>query len=311
VDLGRVLSNLIESKEYVANAKRQRAILDESEERDSDALRLLANEIKLTRDAYEEEQHPRGEHGRWESSGSEHKSYMEGTHHLMAAAIDNASFEEAASTLDRNHIQALVNAHGDLKYHYETGIVPEVKGSLPSVRLAAQQKFLTAFHGTTKEVFEAAKKEGLKPQGSKGSDEWAKQHDLRAANMFTIGDRKLSVYMAAEPSSAASFAKIAATVRKQTPTILELHIPKEFVKNAVPDIRGPIDEYGASFLRYKGVIKPEWIVRELPFHEYNSGGMEIASRSISGEERTIASHDSANALTIYAVVFNTLPEEDK
>jgi phage-related protein (TIGR01555 family) len=305
-----------------------KVFIDDGHHRIEAAVRSGSTSIKMyvqdldkaiVNDDYQEEQHPRGEGGRWSSSGKENEkpsrvermkermALEEGDYKLHYAAGENATFEEAKSLLKESNISALTNEYGDLKYYYETGVVPEMKGESQPIRLKAKQEFLVGYHGTTKEVFLAAKKEGLKPKGSKGADEWARQNDIAAANRFTIGDRKVSVYLAADPEMAASFAKIASTVRQQTPVLLEIRIPKEYVKNAVPDRAGPADDYGnPSFLRYKGIIKPEWIVRELSFDKYKSA-IHMGIQKGNGEFSV--THDADDPLTIYAIVFDALPME--
>lgn len=262
---------------------------------------------------YEEQQHPRGSHGRWSSKGSSRMSRYEEAHVyeeamsvLYTGAIEHASFDETVDLLTEKQHDVLIGRHPNLREYFETEVKEEVKGHEPSIDLPPHRKYLVGYHGTTKEVYEAAKIEGLVPHKSGGADEWAKKHDMPTATQFLIGDRKVSVYMAANPVMAAGFAKIAAEVRGQKPTLLEIHIPAEYVKNAVPDLFGPNDENGAAFLRYKGVIKPEWIARELPFSAYNKGGIAIA-HSGTGEE--IASHDAKKPLVIYAIVFPLLPME--
>jgi uncharacterized protein len=266
-------------------------------------------------DEFVEELHPR-EKGKFSSKGSgpDHskveewtqkdlEEYRKGHAYLNRAAMENAGYDETRSLLNEHQVKSLTEMHGDLRSYYENNVVPKMEGSLPQIEISSRSKFLVGYHGTTKEVFLAAKREGLKPKGSKGSDEWARQHDIHSANIFTLGDRKMSVYLAAEPGMAAAFAKIASTVRSQTPTLLEIHIPSEFVKNAVPDASGPINHRGdPSFIRYKGTIKPEWIVRELPFDNYKNA----VSMGMGG---TGVSHDSDKPLVLYAIIFDALPME--
>lgn len=128
-----------------------------------------------------------------------------------------------------------------------------------------------AYHGTTTKVVEAIMREGLRPQGSSGMDT---NHvsllpkKVREAfpdlveSIKTYGaSNKGYVFFSKDRTTAFDYAQKLARVEKEyRPIVLQLRIPKRAFKQFA-DVDPLSKEWTQSF-RFKGVIKPEWIVGE-------------------------------------------------
>lgn len=109
------------------------------------------------------------------------------------------------------------------------------------------------FHGTSSQLHSAIMREGLRPGRASSADAWAKKHGW-AVHAMTIGDRAASVYATPDRAAAERYARYAQEVHGGDPVILEVRIPR-----ARRDELLSVDEEDRSSVRFKGVVRPEWI----------------------------------------------------
>lgn len=180
----------------------------------------------------------------------------------------------------------------------------------PELHFPEGTQSIPVFHGTTKEVWANIKENGLVPAASKGADEWARRHDMFAAQEFTAGERRHSVYVADSPGHALQFAKLAAEVRQQTPTVLRIEIP---VASALMNLHADLAEDeeqlkrqgGFSMMRYEGRIRPGWIKEQIRVPKSilkNTGQAEIIKMKLARQEPD-------DATSVYLIVFDAQPDE--
>lgn len=218
------------------------------------------------RDAYDPDEE-RDEYGRWTTGGFS----APGGDPVVAANL---------AEIERLNPGALARARSS------TSTFEHIEINVPG------QEFV-AYHGTTEEVVESIRKTGLKSHASPAADVWAAKQNIQVGQLFMAGDRAKSVYMATDLNYAYSFAKIAANVRHQHPTMLEIHIPAAEAKGHL-FIDEQADKNTRYIARFVGDIKPEWIKREV---------------SSTGYNKESASLDKQPDVVIYATVFDALPEE--
>lgn len=177
--------------------------------------------------------------------------------------------------------------------------------SRQSVMVERRGDAIVVYHGTSQAAVDSIKREGLKPKGGKGADEWAAMHGMKTAHQqFTSGDRRMSVYFANSRQSALSFAQLAAEVRNSKPAMFEVDLPISEASKVKMDEAGE-----AGMLRYNGEIKPEWLKEvEIPddiIKALNKIGplVQVERRDRPGE-----SVEDADTKRIYAIVFEE-PEQ--
>lgn len=124
-------------------------------------------------------------------------------------------------------------------------------------------------HGTTEEVLDEIRKRGLVAKGRAGGDAWLKKHHPGAdALTMEIGSRSKSVFVTMDREEAEYYARIAAKQRGGHPIVLGIRIPRaEFdasvavdEANLVPQTVGTGYESQVTAFRFRGRIKPEWII---------------------------------------------------
>ena len=162
------------------------------------------------------------------------------------------------------------------------------------------------YHGTSKAAVNSIKKNGLKPKGSEGADEWARKNGMdNSHQVFISGDRKLNVYFADSPDHALAFAQLAAEVRNSKPAMFEIELPISEVPKIGADEAGDV-----GMLKFKGEIKPEWLKEiEIPDHVIKAMGeigplVQVEKRSEPG----IRAKD-AETRRIYMIVFEPVEED--
>ncbi len=176
-------------------------------------------------------------------------------------------------------------------------------GLKADTKLEHAAKYATFWHGTSAQVVEKIKKEGLVPGHHGGGDDWLKQNEkvlpIPAERLKEMFNRPPSVFLAKSKEVAESYTKFAKQLHPGAgAAILELHIPKNVAKKFVAD------EFDERALRYQGTIKPEWIAKT----ELTKGGFmrvfmvvlckpDVAKRAIDPD-----AHESATSLK------NDLPE---
>lgn len=113
------------------------------------------------------------------------------------------------------------------------------------------------YHGTVDQAIESIKKSGLVPKAGRGADTWAKEMSTMGTpppEMFTMGDRQSSVFIARSPSEARMFARYATQVNPGTQAlVLKIEVPEK------ESHRIKEDEFSGNE-RFVGSIPPEWIV---------------------------------------------------
>jgi hypothetical protein len=216
----------------------------------------------LTVDAFDPDEE-RDDHGRWSGSGGG----------MTATPVGLAEIE-------RLNPGALARAK-------------QSTSSFEHIAIPVEGKEFIAYHGTTEEVVASIRRTGLKSHASPAADVWAAKQNIQVGQLFMAGDRAKSVYMATDLSYAYSFAKIAADVRHQHPTMLEIHIPAAEAKDHLY-VDEQADKDKKYIARYVGDIKPEWIKREV---------------SSTGYNKESAALDKQPDVVIYATVFDALPAE--
>ena len=207
---------------------------------------------------------------------------------------------------------------GEIIRHEEQALKQQAEAEIaakegPQINIPPEVKVVGSFHGTTKEVFDNIKKNGLVPHASPGADEWAKQHDMHAAQEFLAGSRIHSVYVSADPAAAMSFARVAANVRKQHPILLHVEIPREEAeKHLRVDMAADPSELRkgqSSLARYNGVIKPEWISEvKVPDEIW---GIVEGPDIVSTKTGKISAHHDADTVPVTLIVFDPLLGETR
>lgn len=111
---------------------------------------------------------------------------------------------------------------------------------------------ITLFHGTSTAALPGIEEKGLVPQGSRGSDEWAKIYKPELVEHAVDFDREPSVYLADDPWNAAQFAFYAAEVTGSNPALLKVMLPDSAKSKLIKDEMFSANSTGAY--RFAGVI---------------------------------------------------------
>jgi thioredoxin reductase len=152
------------------------------------------------------------------------------------------------------------------------------------------------YHGTASDVAKKVKQQGLIPHASMGADEWARHAGMSGGpGRFTVDGRAQSVFIAAKPEMARTFADMAKTMHpKSSAKVLKITIPAEERAKLHYDefFHGDPAHPDPNAFRFEGTIKPEWI-SEMP----------LPKKKMSFD----AADDD---LTFYVTVLGDQPEDD-
>lgn len=181
------------------------------------------------------------------------------------------------------------------------------------------------FHGTASRFVNRIIREGIKPGGSgRGSFTWTRAQveamppdDPDKSTYLKLLDESIEahvglVFFTSNQRTAEYYAKVVASrawpsgKRKSKPVILTLAIPRlDFEANASDDdLSDPLDQA----FKYKGVIKPEWIVGKKIIKSESNDSVTVYALVWSTEE-DVEDMDKAKPRTLYACRYVENAEE--